>query len=117
MDKDIRKTLIELCDFFNQLWQKVVDPEELDRMQDDTARILSHLEMFFPPSLFDVMVHLTVDLVDEIKYYGHVFLRNMYSFERFMGILKRFCQNQNHPEASILQGYTMEEVVEILPNT
>ena len=48
MDKDIRNTLIELCDFFNQLWQKVVDPEELDHMQEDIARILSNLEMFFP---------------------------------------------------------------------
>ena len=65
MDKDIRSTITELCDFFNQLWQKVVDPEELDHMQDDIARILSNLEMFFPLSFFDVMVHLTVHLVDE----------------------------------------------------
>ena len=93
MDKDIRNTLINLCDFFNELWQKVVDPEELDHMQDDIARILSNLEMFFPPSFFDIMVHLTVHLVDEIKYCGLVFLRNMYPFEWFMGILKRFCRN------------------------
>ena len=58
------------------------------------------------------MVHLTVHLVDEIKYCGPVFLRNMYPFERFMGILKRFCRNRNHPKASILQGYTAEELVE-----
>ena len=75
MDKHVRNTLIGLCYFFNQLWQKVVDPEELDHMQDDIARILSNLEMFFPPSFFDVMVHLTVHLVDHIKYCGHVFLR------------------------------------------
>lgn len=110
MVKDIRNTLIELCDFFNQLRQKVVDPEELDHMQADIARILSNLEIFFPPSFFDVMVHLTMHLVDETKYCGHVFLRNMYPFERI--ILKRFCWNRNHPEASILQGYTAEEVVE-----
>ena len=48
MDKDIINTLIDLFDFFNKLWQKVVDPEELDNMQDDIARILSNLEMFFP---------------------------------------------------------------------
>ena len=68
MDKDIRNTLIDLCDFFNKLWQTVIDPEELDNMQDDIARILSNIEMFFPPSFFNVMVHLTVHLVDEIKY-------------------------------------------------
>ena len=58
------------------------------------------------------MVHLTVHLVDEIKYCGPMFLRNMYPFERFMGILKRFGRNRNYPEASIVQGYTAEEVVE-----
>ena len=73
-----KNTLIDLCDLFNQLWQKVVNPEEMDHMQDDIARILSNLEMFFPPSFFDVMVHLTVHLVDEIKYCGPVFLRNIY---------------------------------------
>jgi hypothetical protein len=112
MDTDIRNTLIDLCDFFNKLWQKVVDPEELDCMQEDIARILSNLEMFFPPSFFDVMVHLTVHLVDEIKYCGPMFLHNMYPFEWYMGILKRYCRNRCHPEASILQGYTADEVVE-----
>ena len=29
-----------------------------------------------------------------------------------MGMLKRYCQNRNHLEASILQGYTAKEVVE-----
>ena len=58
------------------------------------------------------MVHLTMHLVDEIKYCGHVFLCNMYPLERFMGILKCYCQNQNYLEASILQGYTAEDVVE-----
>jgi hypothetical protein len=81
-------------------------------MQEDITRILSNLEMFFPPSFFDVMVHLTVHLVDEIKYCGPVFLRNMYPFEWYMGILKCYYRNQCHPEASILQGYTVDEVVE-----
>ena len=89
----------------------MVDVEEMDNMQVDIARILSNLEMFFPPSFFDVTVHLTMHLVDEIKYCGPVFLHNIYPFERYMGILKRYCRNRCHPEASILQGYTAEEVV------
>ena len=68
--------------------------------------------MFFPSLFFDAMVHLTLHLVDEIKYCGPLFLRNMYPFEWFKGILKHFCRNWNHPEASILQGYTAEVVVE-----
>ena len=46
MNKQIRNTIIALCDFFNKLWKKVVDPDELDVMQKDIARILPELEMF-----------------------------------------------------------------------
>ena len=108
MNKQIRNTIIALCDFFNKLWKKVVDPDELDAMQKDIARILSELEMFFPPSFFDIMVHLSVHLVDDIKLCGSVFLRNMYPFERFMGILKHLCRNRYHLEASIMQGYVSQ---------
>jgi hypothetical protein len=41
-----QKRVIDLCDFFNKLWMKVIDREELDHMQMDIARILSSLEMF-----------------------------------------------------------------------
>ena len=78
-------------------------------MQKDITVTLCELEMFFPPSFFDVTVHLIVHLVEEIKYCGPVFLRNMYPFERFMGILKNYCRNRYHPEASIVEGYTAEE--------
>src|SRR3954468_10667318 len=60
MHKQIRNTIIALGDFFNKLWKKVVDPDKLDGMQKYIARILSELEMFFPPSFFDIMVHLSV---------------------------------------------------------
>ena len=74
LPKDVRNTLIHLCDFFNKIWKKVIDPEELDIMQKDIILTLCELEMFFPPSFFDVTVHLIVHLVDEIKYCGPVFL-------------------------------------------
>ena len=112
MHKQIRDTIIALYDFFNKLWKKVVDPDELDGMQKDIARILSKFDMFFPPLFFDIMFHLSVHLVDEIKLCGPVFLCNIYPFERFMGILKHLCQNRYHPEASIVQGYVSQEVVE-----
>ena len=36
----------------------------------------------------------------------------MYPFERFMGILKHYCQNRYRPEASIVEGYLDEEVID-----
>jgi hypothetical protein len=58
------------------------------------------------------MVHLVVHLVHEIKMCGPVYLRSMYPFERFMGILKHYVRNRARPEGSIVEGYVTEEVVE-----
>ncbi|GJR44207.1 hypothetical protein Tco_1312310 [Tanacetum coccineum] len=67
---------------------KVIDTEVLDSRQSDIILTLCELEMYFPPSFFDVMVHLVSHIIVEIKACGPVFLRYMYPFERYMGILK-----------------------------
>ncbi|XP_010229687.1 uncharacterized protein LOC100825465 [Brachypodium distachyon] len=56
--------------------------------------ILCEFEKYFPPTFFDVMVHLMVHIVDEIL------------------VLKRYVRNRGRPEGSILQGYLVEECVE-----
>jgi hypothetical protein len=66
----------------------------------------------FPPFFFDIMTHLLVHLVKEITILGHVFLHNMFPFERFMGILKKYFHNRAQPEGSIAKGYGIEEVIE-----
>ncbi|RVW33032.1 hypothetical protein CK203_101237 [Vitis vinifera] len=44
------------------------------------------LEKYFPPSIFDIMLHLTVHLVREVRLCGPVYMRWMYPFERvFIG--------------------------------
>jgi len=112
LPKPVREALMRLCDFFNAIYQKVIDPFKLDRLQEDVVKTICQLEMFFPPSFFDVMVHLIVHIVYEIKQCGPVYLRTMYPFERFMGILKHYVRNRYRPEASIVEGYLSEEVVE-----
>ena len=58
------------------------------------------------------MVHIIVHLVYEINMCGPIYLRSMYSFERFMGILKHYVRNRARPERSIVEGYVTKEVVE-----
>jgi len=108
----VRQTLTKLCQFFNTISRKVIDPSKLDALQNDVVETLCNLEMIFPPSFFDIMVHLIVHLVHEIKMCGPVYLRSMYPFERFMGILKHYVRNRARPEGSIVEGYVTEEVVE-----
>ena len=58
------------------------------------------------------MTHLIVHLVEEIQILGPVFLHNMFPFERFMGVLKKYVHNRARPEGSISKGYGTEEVIE-----
>nr|GEY31169.1 hypothetical protein [Tanacetum cinerariifolium] len=91
---------------------KVIDPESLDSWQKDIILTLCELEIYFPPSFFDIMVHLVSHIVVEIKACGLVFLRDMYPFERYMGFLKGFVRNQARPDVSIVEGYYFEELIE-----
>ncbi|XP_021768464.1 uncharacterized protein LOC110732769 [Chenopodium quinoa] len=90
---------------------KVINPCILDDLQADIIETMCRFEMYFPPSFFDVMPHLVIHLVREIKLFGPVCMRYMYPFERLMGDLKGKVMNPAKPEASIVQRTTAEEVV------
>ena len=112
MPDDVRDTITRLCLFFNAICSKVFDFDELDALQSEAVLILCKLEIFFPPSFFDIMVHLIIHIVREIKYCGPVYLRWMYPVERYMKILKGYVKNLRRPEASIVQRYIAEEAIE-----
>jgi len=84
----------------------------LDELEEEIIVILCQLEMFFPPSFFDIMVHLVVHLVREIKLSRLVYMQWMYLVERYMKILKGYVKNQCRPEASIIERYISEEFIE-----
>jgi hypothetical protein len=68
--------------------------------------------MIFSPSFFNIMTHLLVHLIKEIGILRLVFLHNMFPFERFFTILKKYVRNHARPEGSIAKGYVTEEVIE-----
>ena len=53
------------------------------------------------------MTHVLVHLCEEINVLGPVFLHNMFPFERFMGVLKKYVHNRARPEGSISKGIKM----------
>ena len=67
----------------------MIDPEIIPRLRSDVVQCLS-FELVFPSSFFNIMMHVLVHLVDEIVILGPVFLHNMFPFERFMGVLKKY---------------------------
>jgi hypothetical protein len=112
----VRHAITRLCLFFNAICSKVIDPAKLDDLENDAVVILCQLEMYFSPSFFDIMVHLIIHLVREIRFCGPVYLRWMYPIERYMKILKGYVKNQYRPEASIVERYIAEEAIEFCTN-
>ncbi|GAU44823.1 hypothetical protein TSUD_400420 [Trifolium subterraneum] len=113
---NVRKTITRLCSFFNAICCKAIDPLKLDELENEAAVILCQLEMYFPPSFFDIMVHLIAHLAREIRFCGPVYLRWMYPIERYMKILKGYTKNPHRPEASIVERYIAEEAIEFCSN-
>ena len=68
--------------------------------------------MYFPPSYFDIMFHLIVHLVREIRLFGLIFLQWMYSVERYLKVLKGYSKDQYQLEASIVEKYVVEESIQ-----
>lgn len=72
LPKHVRYVLIRVCFFFNALWSKVVDVEKLKEIQKDLVVTMCLLDKYFPPSFFDIMIHLMVHLVREVELCGLV---------------------------------------------
>ncbi|XP_041994040.1 uncharacterized protein LOC121744538 isoform X1 [Salvia splendens] len=78
LSKTVRSPLIKLSQYFRELCSKVICPADVIRLEKDIAVVLCQLEKLFPPSFFDVMVHLTVHLATEVRLCGPVHYRWMY---------------------------------------
>ncbi|KAL6337725.1 hypothetical protein AAG906_037319 [Vitis piasezkii] len=91
LPKHVRYAITRLCFFFNALCAKVVDVSRLNDIQQDIVVTLCLLEKYFPPSIFDIMLHLIVHLVREVRLCGPVYMRWMYPFERYMKVFKGYC--------------------------
>jgi len=92
LPSSVRGIITCLCMFFNAICKKVIDLRVLNDLENETITLLCQLEMYFPPSFFDIMVHLIVHLVRENRLCGPVFLTWMYPVERYMKNLKGICQ-------------------------
>ena len=112
LPKKVRMAIMSLCFFFNAISQKVIDEESLDELEKRLFKTIVLLEAYFPPSFFDPSVHLMAHLITELIYLGHVFLHHMYPYERFMSTLNKYTMSRVHPQGSMVQGYSVEEVVD-----
>ncbi|TYK24338.1 transposase [Cucumis melo var. makuwa] len=112
LPKHVRYAITRLCIFFNSVCNKVLDAQQLDKLEEDIVVTLCLFEKYFPPSFFTIMIHLTVHIVREVKLCGPIYLRWMYPFERFMKVIKNSVRNRYRPEGCIAESYLIEEAIE-----
>ncbi|KAL3513703.1 hypothetical protein ACH5RR_026420 [Cinchona calisaya] len=62
LTKEVRQVLFELSEFFKKLCSKTSFLDVLQEEERNIALILCKLELIFPPSFFDIMIHLMVHL-------------------------------------------------------
>jgi hypothetical protein len=103
---------------FRRICAKVYNPTDFTSLQLDVAKSMVLLEMEFPPSCFDIMIHLSCHLVHELDICGPMTTRWMYPVERwmypverYMKTLKAYVQNMVRPEASMAEGYLKDECI------
>jgi hypothetical protein len=70
--------VIHISNFFKKLCSLVIRRSEMDSLEADIAETLSLLEAIFPPSFFDIMVHLMVHLPTQARIAGPVHFRSMW---------------------------------------
>jgi hypothetical protein len=104
-----RDAVIRMGHVFQQLCSKVVKPLDMDALQKYVAETLCMFEIWFPPSFFDISVHLIQHLPRELGILGPVHSRWMYGVERSLAVLKRHVRTRARPEAAIANAYMQEE--------
>jgi hypothetical protein len=90
----------------------VIGHKKFDDLGPYMIETMCMLEMCFPTSFFDMQQHLMIHLVDQIHTLGPLYLHSMFWYEQYLAVLKSYARNRAHPEGSVMEGYTTEEVVE-----
>jgi len=110
-DDKVVGAIMRVSRLFRKIFSKVVDVNQKDQMLEDVAETICTLEKELPPSVFVIMLHLPIHLVEEMFICGPVQTRSMYPFERYMKVLKGFVKNKSKPEGSMAYGFMREESI------
>jgi hypothetical protein len=60
---NVQEAIMNFFFFFNEIGQKVLSEEALESLEKRNYESLCFLEMYFPPTFFDISVHFTTHLI------------------------------------------------------
>ncbi|XP_023738343.2 uncharacterized protein LOC111886342 [Lactuca sativa] len=111
LPENVSTTIIDLCTFFKKIYAWSLAVNDMRNARKEVVKILCNLELIYPPAFFDIMIHLILHLPEEAILGGHVHMRWMYPFERYMKKLKNYVRNKAKPKGSIAEGYVVDEAL------
>ena len=116
MDEHVREMLFGLCNIFYVISRKSIGVKQLARLQEAIVVILCELEMYFPLAFFNIMVHLLVHIVEDIRQLRPKFMQSLMPFKRMNGVIKEYIRNRARPDGSIAKGFLTEECISFCTN-
>jgi hypothetical protein len=108
----LKMVITLMCHFFNAISKKVIDVSELDELRKEVRVTMCQLEMCFSPSFFNTMEHYMIHLANQTFVLDPSYIHYMYPYEHHMVVMKGYLCYRAHPEGSMIEGYTIEEVIE-----
>ena len=108
----VRMVITRMC-YFNQIARKEIREDELGDLKHFMVETMGQIEHCFPPLIFDILPHLMMHMVDQVRWLTPMYLNDMWPYERFMSILNLYVDNRAHPEGSMIEKYCAEEVIEV----
>nr|GEY73877.1 hypothetical protein [Tanacetum cinerariifolium] len=107
----IAKPIIELCSLFKQICSATLIEDDMLKAQIKVVDILCDLELIYPLTLFDIIIHLVIHLPLEALEGGPIRPRWMFPFKRYTKKLKGYVRNKAKLEGSIAEGYVAKEAL------
>src|ERR1035437_7235971 len=87
LSEPVMHIMAQLASFFGLCVRRcLMSQTEFERAPNLVVMTLCKMEIYLSPAFFTVMVHLIVNLVNEVKLGGPVQPRWMYPFERYYGM-------------------------------
>ena len=111
LEKGPRLEIIRLGLILKRMSLHVLDPSNLDNLREEVVEVLFLLEREFPPTIFNISMHLLIHLENELEHCGPIRMRWMYPIERYTKLLKKVVCNKEKTEGSMCERYLMQEAI------
>src|SRR5450759_4145701 len=107
----MRDVIFSIWHLFRWVCGKEIVVSEILVYKEKTKKLTCDLEKVFPPSFFDLQVHLVSHLVAEVEWRGPVHAQWMYWVERYMKVLKGYVRQHAKAEGSMVAGHLHYEAL------